>query len=109
MPNQDNQDLGATALTRSETWGLVWRADRRDRSSNGPMVDRVICWLTHDGEESHLAFYWNVSPLIPTDVHVWLSNAPFSVVSSAGAMCVVLCMTGAQRITCDGDGDKTAR
>lgn len=61
--NQLNQDIGTTLLTRSEAWGLVWRADRQGPGQTGATVDRVICWLMDGDEESHLAFAWSVSPL----------------------------------------------
>ena len=37
-------NMGNTLLTRTERWGLLWRADFNEKSSEPGTISRVICW-----------------------------------------------------------------
>lgn len=48
---RDSARLGAGLLTKTERWGLVWRADfTRLDSDLSPLINRIVCWRTDDGK-----------------------------------------------------------
>lgn len=56
-----------SVLTRSEKWGLVWRADFRikNQSAERKLINRVICWREPGATEIRLAvtFGQQIEPL----------------------------------------------
>jgi hypothetical protein len=45
VDNFGGWQLGRTVLTRSERWGLVWRADFTISGADlSPLLNRIVCW-----------------------------------------------------------------
>jgi hypothetical protein len=42
-------EVGKQIVTRSDTWGTVWRADFRIPGSNSTLINRIICWQQPSG------------------------------------------------------------
>jgi len=62
-------EVGSRLLTESEKWGLVFRADFTvNHTSNGNLIDRLICWKQMDGHIGTIyAVGQNIPPLAPRD------------------------------------------
>jgi hypothetical protein len=55
--------IGTQVVTRSEPWGLVWRADFEMGSGpTSPLINRAICWKHADG---HVALVFAIGQNVP--------------------------------------------
>ena len=59
--------FGNSIVTRSDTWGLVWRVDFRTSSqlARATLVNRLICWQATGETNVHMAYVFGqpVDPL----------------------------------------------
>lgn len=57
--------LGPDLLTRTDRWGLVWRADfELPGESLAPLINRLVCWQKEGGDLTlEFAIGQSVSPL----------------------------------------------
>jgi hypothetical protein len=64
---QQGWRFGNSILTRSDTWGLVWRIDFqiKDQPTDWPTVNRIVCWRPpgQDGIAATFAFGQRVERL----------------------------------------------
>ena len=69
FPTRRNWQLGMPLVTRSKKWGLLWRVDFEIVGNDvRPLVNRVVCQGTEDGEivNIQLAVAQSITPLFPS-------------------------------------------
>ena len=61
----NKREWDAQLLTRSDKWGVVWRADFAAAGMNlSPLINRVVCWQKPNGAfHIHTAIGQNIPPL----------------------------------------------